>query len=68
MPAGRPRLDITDEERLERLRASKRRYEDRNYETRRIAKAARMGSEEVKAQRRAAYALKRQERTTSADV
>ena len=57
MPAGRPKLDITDEERQQRVVDSRRRYEA-NCAERADQKARYASSERGRAKRRANYAKK----------
>lgn len=62
MPRGRPKLNITDEERAIRLQESRRRYEENHFAYRRLAKNLNMQTESAKAQRRIRYAINREAR------
>ena len=68
MPRGRPRLEITDEERLQRNQESKRRYEERNFSFRRLSKNLHSQTEVSKAQRRARYAKQHSVKTIETDL
>lgn len=60
MPRGRPRLNISDEERAIRMQESRRRYEENHFAYRRLAKNFNMQTESAKAQRRIRYAINRE--------
>ena len=58
MPSGRPKLNLTAEERQQHFKQQKQRYGDTNFTYRRLAKNLQAQTESYKRKRRERYHMK----------